>query len=990
MYDVIYQQVPVQYDVYYRNTLFSVEDVTLDGCAVEALINDARWLMYNTDNKTCVGGKQLVGLAMASLDIQTYGNRTELVYIKSKLKYNTTLNGTDAQRVIMDLTYGESICPDDWPFIYQWPQGRCYANLKDVSDDPYGSTFYNYRNGLFTNDSMSLMQFTYTRGQASQIYLYECAHKLAYVIMYSGTYKCFLLIEMNVTSPSQVRTGANELCNQTIVNGKPVEIIDPLIPGFVYAQAPGNALVVYLTSAHIMDDMTKINLILKLLIISKIVFLLSSLGTVRGEECHRCAEEIIKDNWLATGLPTQPEDMAYTKNCAGSLSNVNIKNCGSSACYAAAFVIQGRYAVIRGCPEEFIKDSNVPAAATAQICEYAHYTGTAQVGVDGTDVANPFTGINICVTNRCNHASAIDNSEAFARNPWQNVNCKEKSATVQCIECTHFDGEGWCNWDSKVTCTGSYCTKVVGSLNGRRFEHRGCTSINPLQVDYCYPFNRPINISLLGMSINQELKGTQCICAAGLKRASSHFLQLLWLEMKSKFLDSIIKSRKTQAKQSVDVEPLGHRSWPVLPQPRTALFSECTLFLYSIFALFIQYLNLYKTLWWLPKSHWHGVFKTFLINPYVLSCIGLLLGIRVTKCFWQTITKRFDALNPKCDSVFWSIVEYAFIKSPLCTMITASFLFSMTRITKEFGLTAAVLLITPSLLHGLYELWFIRKELMKVSFTPYAIYNGDTYQQLSRIESPTSIDYGLDIQHECVPKCSPHTKATETLYEIIKCRLLNCLLIAFYTAYYSVYLPIIFVPSKTYSGLTQHFYRETVWYEFMFVNVFMTTFFIYALYQLPIQLLHQAYQTAVHLGYYTDPVKETKQTPIPAGGDDVACDGAKVVGSDSIVYTARCHKHWYEVAATPGNMKHNLFYKFAHNPTNIFKYSCYAQGILIAIQFHNLVMATDWQHICTLVMLMFANYVCFFVYFREYIVVRYIYADDRKAPDDRKYYLNRN
>ncbi|CAD5218047.1 unnamed protein product [Bursaphelenchus xylophilus] len=459
--------------------------------------------------------------------------------------------------------------------------------------------------------------------------------------------------------------------------------------------------------------------------------------------------------------------------------------------------------------------------------------------------------------------------------------------------------------------------------------------------------------------------------------------------MRSKFLDNIIKPRKASAKQVPDVEPLGHRSWPVMPQPRTALFSECTLFLYSIFALFIQYLNLYKTLWWLPKSHWHGVFKTYLINPYVLSCIGLLLGIRVTKCFWQTITKKFDSLNPLCDSVFWSIVEYAFIKSPLCTMITASFMFSMTRITREFGYTSAVLLITPLLLHGVYELWFIRKDLRKVSFSPWSIYNGITYQGLMGIRSPTSIDYGLDLQHECANKCSPHAAMAEKLHEIIKCRVLNCLLIAFYTAYYSIYLPIIFVPSKTLSGLSQHFYRETVWYEFMFVNVFFTTFFIYALYQLPIQLLHQAYQTALHLGYYTNP--ETRQAPVAAVvGDDVACDGAKVVGSDNIVYTAKCHRHWYEVAATPGNMKHSLFYKFFNNPTSLFKYSCYVQGMLIAIQFHNLVMATDWQHICTLVMLMFANYVCFFVYFREYIVVRYIYSDERKAPDDRRYYLNRN
>ena len=43
------------------------------------------------------------------------------------------------------------------------------------------------------------------------------------------------------------------------------------------------------------------------------------------------------------------------------------------------------------------------------------------------------------------------------------------------------------------------------------------------------------------------------------------------------------------------------KKWKILGE----LFFECTLFLYSVLALFLQYLNIYKTLWWLPKSYWH-------------------------------------------------------------------------------------------------------------------------------------------------------------------------------------------------------------------------------------------------------------------------------------------------------------------------------------------------------------------------------------------------
>lgn len=52
-------------------------------------------------------------------------------------------------------------------------------------------------------------------------------------------------------------------------------------------------------------------------------------------------------------------------------------------------------------------------------------------------------------------------------------------------------------------------------------------------------------------------------------------------------------------------------------------------------------------------------------------------------------------MNANNDSVFWSIVEYAMIKSPLGTMIVSSFLFSMTRIVREFGYVAVLWLGLP-------------------------------------------------------------------------------------------------------------------------------------------------------------------------------------------------------------------------------------------------------------------------------------------------------
>lgn len=79
---------------------------------------------------------------------------------------------------------------------------------------------------------------------------------------------------------------------------------------------------------------------------------------------------------------------------------------------------------------------------------------------------------------------------------------------------------------------------------------------------------------------------------------------------------------------------------------------------------------------------------------------------------------------------------------------------------------------------------------------------------------------------------------------------------------------------------------------------------------------------------------------------------------------------------------------FGHDPVRLMSYACVAQLALILVQFHNLVMATDWQHIFTLVMLMFANYVYFFRYLKEHVVVSHVYADSRRQPDDKPYPLH--
>lgn len=49
-------------------------------------------------------------------------------------------------------------------------------------------------------------------------------------------------------------------------------------------------------------------------------------------------------------------------------------------------------------------------------------------------------------------------------------------------------------------------------------------------------------------------------------------------------------------------EPVRHSRIPKLPLDSGLLF-EFLLFLYLLVALFVQYMNIYRTVWWYPYSH---------------------------------------------------------------------------------------------------------------------------------------------------------------------------------------------------------------------------------------------------------------------------------------------------------------------------------------------------------------------------------------------------
>ncbi|MCP9259656.1 hypothetical protein DINM_002919 [Dirofilaria immitis] len=459
-----------------------------------------------------------------------------------------------------------------------------------------------------------------------------------------------------------------------------------------------------------------------------------------------------------------------------------------------------------------------------------------------------------------------------------------------------------------------------------------------------------------------------------------------------------------------------HPIWPEMPQGQGELFFECTLFLYSVLALFLQYLNLYKTMWWLPKSYWHYSVKFHLINPYLLSCVGLLLGIRVTKCFWKTMTElaanaRQDASKAQC--LFWDIIEWAAVKTPMFTMVATSFLFSFSRVYFDFPFKSLLYFGHPS-----------SSEISKVT----AIYR-------DIMRPPILIDVD-SVVHICSTNPS-------------------LLFSGLTTAYLSIFVPCVFTPKvlnsrrfqqRSPSGLPQQMYIDILWIMELFCVVFLTSFSLYATYLLPLQYCDLIHRCATHLGkwerldrlttttlssssgtsnsisssYYgsssmnTSTCSSTSSGSINSSG---AVGGGSMQSTNSIIISAACTE-WSEhdglyadgsivrhqgqlyravaisdtlgVAAEPGDSDHSRFYvstfyclftffRIGSDPITLISAMAIFQVILIAIQFWLLILTTDWQHIVTLVLLIFANYLLLAKTFKDRIIIGRIY---KPSPED--------
>ncbi|CAI2322761.1 unnamed protein product [Caenorhabditis sp. 36 PRJEB53466] len=421
------------------------------------------------------------------------------------------------------------------------------------------------------------------------------------------------------------------------------------------------------------------------------------------------------------------------------------------------------------------------------------------------------------------------------------------------------------------------------------------------------------------------------------------------------------------------------------------LFFECTLFLYSVLALFLQYLNIYKTLWWLPKSYWHYSLKFHLINPYFLSCVGLLLGWRVTLCFWKTITDVVTAISLKQSHFVQSslmIIEYAAIKTPVMTLIVTSFLFSFNRVCQDFPLRSVLWFLFPVVIY-VFIFWseminWLKK--LKNSAGQWRRNEVEFAEVCDRLmdSPPAQIDLE-SVLHMCSDNPAQIREEISVLIDDLILRVKKSVFAGVSTAFFSIMLPCIFVPFKTSQGIPQTILINEFWEFQLGVVVGLTAFSLYVAYLSPLNYLDLLHRAAIHVGTWEQiegprigHTGSMSSAPSPWHEYCLYNDGETVQMPDGRCYRAKSSRLIRTVAANPESARHKSFFKVLEKPINLINIMCALEFFLIFVQFWMLVLTNDWQHIVTFVLLMFANYLLFAKLFKDKIILSRIYEPSQE------------
>ncbi|XP_052237907.1 transmembrane protein 39A-like isoform X2 [Dreissena polymorpha] len=385
---------------------------------------------------------------------------------------------------------------------------------------------------------------------------------------------------------------------------------------------------------------------------------------------------------------------------------------------------------------------------------------------------------------------------------------------------------------------------------------------------------------------------------------------------------------------------------------------EAMLYIFGVIAMCLQYINLYKTVWWLPHSHSTYALNFYLIDPYLVVFLGILMSRRLIGCFVQEVhgyRSRHGVL---------------YMTTQICTGFVVSaavlmLLYTGYQVLKNYSWLYCLFLCCPIVTY-LFLFGPSLKPLYQKSLNwPSAV------SEILTPKTKSNPDKEPTLFHSCVLTPDIIRDEVEMLKVDFNNRVKQILFNSMLTAYYMTFVPLCFAQNNCETCWNTLFY-DTWWVGQHVFLTWLSSFLMLCAHFLPPKYLDLMHRCSQHLGRWQKVEGRNAHVPYNAWSELQVWPQGALVKHVRGLFKAE----GVNITAEPGNSMHGRFHFLFHHPLRVLNWMLILTWLLVGYQFFCLLQCSEWNHIICIALLLFCNYYTLFKLLRDRIILSKTYKED--------------
>ncbi|XP_042523381.1 transmembrane protein 39A isoform X2 [Dipodomys spectabilis] len=390
--------------------------------------------------------------------------------------------------------------------------------------------------------------------------------------------------------------------------------------------------------------------------------------------------------------------------------------------------------------------------------------------------------------------------------------------------------------------------------------------------------------------------------------------------------------------------PVRHCQIPDLPVDGSLLF-EFLFFIYLLVALFIQYINIYKTVWWYPYNH-----------PASCTSLATKAGAASMVHYMVLISARLVLLTLCGWVLCWTLVN----------LFRSHSVLNLLFLGYPFGVYVPLSCFhQDSRAHLLLTDYMVQHQAVEESAsTVGGLAKSKDFLSLLLESLKEQFNNTTPIPtHSCPLSPDLIRNEVECLKADFNHRIKEVLFNSLFSAYYVAFLPLCFVKSTQYYDMR--------WSCEHLIMVWINAFVMLTTQLLPSKYCDLLHKSAAHLGKWQKLEHGSySNAPQHIWSQNTIWPQGVLVRHSRCLYRAMGP---YNVAV-PSDVSHARFYFLFHRPLRLLNLLILIEGSVVFYQLYSLLRSEKWNHTLSMALILFCNYYVLFKLLRDRIVLGRAYS----------------